>query len=41
MDLASKVSLKTDRAKLLEMAQHWINLAQIAEAKAAQGKDDF
>ena len=41
MDFASQISLKSDRAKLVEMAAHWISLAEIAEAKAAEGKDDY
>jgi hypothetical protein len=39
MDLAAKMSLRTDRARMIEMAQHWIDLAERADAKAARGDD--
>lgn len=39
IELAGRMSMLSDRARLIEMAQHWLRMAEIAEAKAATGED--
>jgi hypothetical protein len=34
LEVAERMSLKTDRARMTEMAQRWLDLAQQAEANA-------
>ena len=41
LDIARRMSPSADRARLVEMSQHWISLAEIAEEKAAKGKDEY
>jgi|GEM_PF-5325559 len=41
LDLGARMSLKVDRARLTDMAQHWLGLAEVADDKAAEGKDDL
>jgi len=33
LEVAERMSLRDDRARMLEMAQHWLELAQRAEAE--------
>lgn len=39
LELAGRISLNGNRARLVEMSQHWLRLAEIAEAKAERGED--
>jgi hypothetical protein len=32
MEVAERVSLKADRARMIEMAQRWLELAKLAES---------
>jgi hypothetical protein len=38
-ELAARMSLRVDRQRLTEMANHWLRLAELADAKAARGDD--
>jgi hypothetical protein len=39
LELAGRLSLDSDRARLTDMAMHWLRIAEIAEAKAPRGED--
>lgn len=39
LEFAAKMSLRADRERLTEMANHWLRLADLADAKAAAGED--
>ena len=38
-DLADRMSMNSDRARLIEMGQHWLRMAEMAEAKAVRSED--
>ena len=39
VEVAERMSLREDRERMFKMAQHWLELAVIAEEKAARGDD--
>ena len=40
-NVAERMSAREDRERMMAMAEHWLKLATIADAKAEQGKDEY